>query len=187
MGIINTKSHIVLDKEGIKKYAELLNLSYGAIFEINVRMNAYQALFYTERRFPCVDAGEGKEFIATAKQYVHPEDLNPFLAIFRRKKLKDIIKNNACETVDFRGMDEEGRYRWMRAMLLADETENDTVMCFMLDIDLIKRCEALEEENRELRARLEGGERQTASVQPKKKRFGLRFNKSAVKEAAEQA
>lgn len=187
MGIINTKSHIVLDKEGIKKYAELLNLSYGAIFEINVRMNAYQALFYTDRRFPCVDAGEGKEFIATAKQYIHPDELSPFLSIFRRKKLKDIIKNNACETVDFRGMDEDGQYRWMRALLLADETENDTVMCFMLDIDLIKRYEVLERENQELRARLESGERQRASIQPKKKHFGLHFNKRTMKEAAERA
>lgn len=186
MGIINTKSHIVLDKEGIRRYAELLHLTYGAIFEINIRMNAYQALFYTERRFPCVDAGEGKEFIATAKQYIHPEDLNSFLSIFRRKKLKEIIKNKVHETVDFRGMDMDGQYRWMRVLLIQDETEKDTILCFMLDIDRIKKCEQLEKENRELRAQMEGSQRQNTLVKPQK-RIGISFNKSAIREAAEQA
>ncbi len=52
MSIINTRSHIVLDKEGLKNYADLLNLSYGGIVEINTKLDAYQVLCYTEKRFP---------------------------------------------------------------------------------------------------------------------------------------
>ena len=73
MSIINTRSHIVLDKEGLKNYADLLNLSYGGIVEINTKLDAYQVLCYTEKRFPGINAGTGRELFTTAKKYVHKE------------------------------------------------------------------------------------------------------------------
>ncbi|MFR7984587.1 MAG: PAS domain-containing protein [Clostridia bacterium] len=186
MSIINTRSHIVLDKEGLKNYADLLNLSYGGIVEINTKLDAYQVLCYTEKRFPGINAGTGRELVTTVKKYVHKEDRKRLFSAFRRKKLRSIIQNNEHESVDFRGRLPEGTYRWMRAFLIPDETANDTVLCLLLDIEIQKRCEMLEQENQQLRKQLEQYSlipetMKAKAVKSEKKIFGVSLDKRKLR------
>lgn len=187
MAIINTRSHIVLNKEYIKKYSEMLDSAYVAIFEINTGLDAYQRMFSTGERFPQIEAGTGKEFIKAAKKYVHTEDINRFLAIFRRKNLSDVIKAQKQGSAEFRGLTPEGQYRWMRVLLAPDETEKNTLLCFMIDIDAQKRCSILEQENRELLEKintLSQHQGQMAVPRTGRKIFNLPSYRRRIKETA---
>lgn len=190
MAVINTRNHIVLDKEDLRNYADMLNIAYGAIIEINTEMDAYQMLFDTQTRFPGMNAGTGKELLRTVKQYVHQEDRKTLMAAFRRKKLQNIIRNHKYEAIEFRGLSSEGDFRWMRAFLIPDETVSDTIFCLLLDIELQKQCKKLEKENQELRKRLRQYEQQQEPMKRKtvksgKKRFGLPLYKRAIRSSAE--
>ncbi len=186
MAIINTRSHIVLDKESIKKYVSTLKLAYSAIFEINTKLNAYQAVFCTENSFPALEAGSGEDFVETARQCIHSGDVQEFLAAFRRKKLRKIMKEDGCQTVDFRLLTDDGSNRWMRAVLIPDETDKHTLLCFMLDISMEKRCEELEAKNAALLAQLAGKDRKESYI-PKRKRsnFTIPIGKKKIKKTAE--
>lgn len=144
MAIINTRSHIVLDKEGLRNYADLMNLSYRAILELNTKMDAYQVLFHTGDGFPGISAGTGQELLAAAKQHVHKDEQKELLSAFRKRKLQSIIKKGIYKSIDFRSLSPEGDYRWMRAFLIPDETASDTILCILMDIEMQKRCVMLE-------------------------------------------
>lgn len=152
MTLINTRSHIVLDKERMQKFAFQLGSTYSAIFELNLTANEYSTLFYTKERFAIGQAGTRKDFIRIAKEHVHEQDVKPFLAMFEKGALQEVIKKDTYSVVEFRCLSEDQEYKWMRVLMIPDEIEKNTVLCFMTDIDAQKRCELLEKKNAELSA-----------------------------------
>lgn len=74
----------------------------------------------------------------------------------------------------------------MRAFLIPDETANDTVLCLLLDIEIQKRCEMLEQENQQLRKQLEQYSlipetMKAKAVKSEKKIFGVSLDKRKLR------
>lgn len=147
MAPINTRSHIVLDKESMKKYAASMGAMYTGIFEIDLKEECYNTLFCTnEIQFISQD-GTAEDFMKSAMDHIHPEDLKTFFSTFGIESLRRVLKQNEPESVEFRCFSPGSEYQWVRILITPDEVEKDRVLCFISDIHAQKRCEMLEEQN----------------------------------------
>ncbi|MCQ4636243.1 PAS domain-containing protein [Anaerovorax odorimutans] len=150
MAPINTRNHIVLDKESLKRYTASLGGGYTAIFEMDLNEATYETFFFTEERYFIAQSGLREEMLNQAEKQIHPEDLPLFISMFEEKNLRTIVRQGGYDSIEFRCSSAGRDYRWMRILLTPDEMEKDTVLCFISDIDAIKRCEFLEKRNAEL-------------------------------------
>lgn len=150
MAAINTRNHIVLDKESLQKYAASLGTECIVIFEIDLKEDVYGTLIQMKKDELTAESGSRSDLLEGAENQIHKDDLQRFRALFEKQTLWNIVSKGGYESLELRCLDGRGEYRWMRIAVTADEVEKNTVLCFITDIDAKKRCEFLEKRNAEL-------------------------------------
>lgn len=152
MAPINTRNHIVLDKESLQKYVTTLGTGCIAIFEIDLKEDMYGTLVHLGGRHATAETGSRGMLIRDMESWVHEEDLQKCKDCFERNSLRSVIRGAHYEDIELRCLSHDGTYRWIRILITPDEIEKDTILCFVNDIDDRKRCEFLEKKNAELSA-----------------------------------
>lgn len=140
-----------------ERYDAALRNIYDELYELNVTQNTYQILYHVPGKYVTPpEQGVLSEGIAdVAAHMVHPEDRQRFLDFFTMDNIHaQLAQGKECLILEARKLWQDGRYHWASLTVFAvpnEETGEELLLCFIMDIDDKKRADWMEEQNRLLR------------------------------------
>jgi diguanylate cyclase (GGDEF)-like protein/PAS domain S-box-containing protein len=138
-------------------YSLTNNTTYEELFELNLISNTYKIIFSEKDKFK-LPAEEGEllpMYTEVLRTMIHPSDRDEFLKFWDRLTLLDRL--NESEKIlkgEFRRQLLDGGYRWvsLTVVLFLDEFRDESlVMCYIKDIDSVKKKEEEQKQQQEKR------------------------------------
>lgn len=139
------KERDVFHETEIEKYVSALALVYDALLEINLTRGIYQTIFRVKDRFEMDEHGTLEGLGTVIKKCIHPEDLDKFVSAFNYKELKKIYSGRYQKSMEYRAKQKNEPYLWNRITFLPGrETEDEVILCYIMDIEKEKCSEMIE-------------------------------------------
>lgn len=138
-------------------YSLTNNTAYEELFELNLNSNSYKIIFCEKNKFK-LPAEEGQlvpMYTEVLRTMIHPSDREEFLKFWDRPTLLDRL--NESERIikaEFRRQLLDGSYHWvsLTVVLFLDELRDESlVMCYVKDIDSLKKKEEEQKQQQERR------------------------------------
>lgn len=150
------------------QYDAALHSIYDELYELNLTRDTYRILFHVKDKYivPPESGKLSETVLDVAAHTIHPEDKEGFLLFFDLQSIRKAFRQQRRESVigEFRKLRTDGRFHWASLTVFpirpeSRASEDEILLCFIMDIEGKKRTAEIEAQNHLLRYRQMDDER----------------------------
>lgn len=161
---MNPKEHHAALHDYMTQYDLALRKTYDELYELNVTEDAYRIIYHVPDKYVTPpDEGILSAAVAdVAGRMVHPDDRQSFLSFFDLDGVRRSLALQDSVTGEFRKLRTSGEYKWASLTLIpfsGDDSGDEILLCFIMDIDGKKKTQEIEYQNLCLRRQQQDAER----------------------------